>query len=157
MDNDINQKILEELQKLRKTIQWTSAISVLALVAVTVVLAVVLRYWAPTITIHLVSDEGESRVVHKWYWPGSLRKRDGMASELCNGVAKPGAWKKNYNPGSRDTFQYALALRLGKGKEEQAYQTGWDRGAEARLPKDLRNLFEAVNKAWRRADSTARR
>jgi cytochrome c-type biogenesis protein CcmH/NrfG len=34
MDNDINQKILEELQRLRKAFQWGSAVSVLALVAV---------------------------------------------------------------------------------------------------------------------------
>jgi predicted Zn-dependent protease len=36
MDNDINQEILAELRKLRRTSQWTSAISVLALVGVIV-------------------------------------------------------------------------------------------------------------------------
>ena len=34
MDNDINQKILEELQKLRKTIQWSTMLSIMALVGV---------------------------------------------------------------------------------------------------------------------------
>ena len=34
MDNDINQQILEELRKLRKTNQWMSVVSVLVLVGV---------------------------------------------------------------------------------------------------------------------------
>lgn len=33
MDNDINQQILEELRKLRKTNQWTSACAILVLLA----------------------------------------------------------------------------------------------------------------------------
>ncbi|HUI08186.1 MAG TPA: hypothetical protein VL486_14395 [Verrucomicrobiae bacterium] len=133
MDNDINQKILVELQKLRKTIQWTSVISVLVLVAICIGAVAFVRSrqasqanpWADV-----------TAAMHQYDYPKALK----LAQQLA--AAHPDDYYSHYYLG----WIYVEMGDLAQGDAEyaRAYQL-WP-------SEDMQKRLEAVRK---RRDSEA--
>ena len=135
MDNDMNQKILDELQKLRKTIQWTSVMSVLVLVAVCVGAFAFVRSrqasqanpWADVTT-----------AMHRYDYPKALKLAQQLAAE------HPDDYYSHYYLG----WIYVEMGDLAHGEAEylRAYQL-WP-------SEDMQKKLEAVRK--RKESETAK-
>jgi tetratricopeptide (TPR) repeat protein len=127
MDNDINQKILEELQKVRKTIQWTSVVSVLALVGVCV--------WAFVFVRSREASQaspwtGVSAAMRQYDYPKALR----LTQELA--AAHP----DDYYPHSYLGYIY---LQMGDLAHAEAE---YSRAYELWPTEDMQKKLEAVKK-----------
>lgn len=119
MDNDINQKILEELQKLRKTIQWTSAVSLLVLVGVCV--------WAIVLVRSRQASQASpwtavTAAMHQYDYPKALK----LAQQLA--AAHPDDYYSHYYLGwiyvemgdlAHGEAEYSLAYKLWPSEDMQ--------------------------------------
>jgi tetratricopeptide (TPR) repeat protein len=127
MENDINQKILEELQRLRKTIQWTSAVSLLVLAGVCL--------WAFVLVPSRQASRASpwtdvSAAMHQYDYPKALK----LAQQLA--AAHPDDYYSHYYLG----WIYVEMGDLARGEAEysRAYQL-WP-------SEDMQKRLEVVRK-----------